>query len=240
MGHFGETGPCIGPAECAPEQAMASSIIVINPNSNAGVTAGIDEALAPLRIAGGPEIRCLTLTEGPPGIQSQADVESVTLPLAKLARSLEPDAGAFVIACFSDPGLHVVRETVTRPVLGIAECGVLTALTLAQSFGVIAILKTSIARHMRLWGAMGVNERLAGELAIDMTVAELANRQKTLARMVEVGARLRDERGADCIVMGCAGMAPLRKPLQDALAIPVVEPTQAAVTMAIGRVRLGW
>jgi Asp/Glu/hydantoin racemase len=40
--------------------------------------------------------------------------------------------------------------------------------------------------------------------------------------------------------MGCAGMAPYRDPLEKTLGIPVVEPTQAAVTMAIGRVRLGW
>ncbi len=31
-----------------------------------------------------------------------------------------------------------------------------------------------------------------------------------------------------------------RKPLQAALGIPVVEPTQAAVAMAMGRVTLGW
>jgi Asp/Glu/hydantoin racemase len=221
-------------------QIRSTSIIVINPNSLEAVTAGIDGALAPLRMDGGPAIRCLTLKEGPPGIQSQADVESVTLPLAKLAKSLEGEAGAFVIACFSDPGLHMVREAVKKPVLGIAECGVLTALTLGQSFGVIAILKRSIPRHMRLWGAMGVTDRFAGELAIDMAVAELSDRTKTLARMIEVGTRLRDEKGANTIVMGCAGMAPLRDPLQDALGIPVVEPTQAATTMAIGRVRLGW
>jgi len=40
--------------------------------------------------------------------------------------------------------------------------------------------------------------------------------------------------------MGCAGMARYRGRLQAALGIPVVEPTQAAVAMAIGRVRLGW
>lgn len=219
---------------------MASSIIVINPNSNEAVTSGLDTALAPLRMAGGPEIRCLTLKEGPPGIQTQADVESVTLPLARLAKSLESGAGAFVIACFSDPGLHVVREAVRKPVLGIAECGVLTALTMGQSFGVIAILKGSVARHKRLWGAMGVIDRFAGELPIDMTVAELSDRTRTLARMIEVGTRLRDEHDANTIVMGCAGMAPLRDALQDALNMPVVEPTQAATAMALGRVRLGW
>ena len=47
------------------------------------------------------------------------------------------------------------------------------------------------------------------------------------------------EDGANAIVMGCAGMARHRKPLEDALGIPVIDPTQAAVTMAIGAVQLG-
>jgi allantoin racemase len=219
---------------------MTSSIIVINPNSNEAVTAGIDAAMDPLRMSGGQVIRCLTLKEGPPGVQTQQDVESVTLPLVKLAKSMEDEAGAFVIACFSDPGLYAVREAVKKPVLGMAECGVLTALTMGQSFGVIAILKGSIPRHLRIWGAMGVTDRFAGELAVDMKVAELADRERALSRMIEVGCRLRDERDASTIVMGCAGMATFREPLQDALGIPVVEPTQAAGVMALGRVRLGW
>lgn len=219
---------------------MGTTVFVINPNSTEAVTAGIDAAMAPLRMAGGPEIRCLTLAEGPPGVQSQADVEGVVAPLARLAKSLEDDAGAFVIACFSDPGLHLLRETVRRPVLGISECGVLTALTLGQTFGVIAILQRSIPRHLRTWGAMGLRERFVGELAIDMGVTELGDTQRTLARMTEVGRRLRDERQAQVIVMGCAGMAAFRAPLQQALGIPVVEPSQAAAAMAIGRVRLDW
>ncbi|RYY83411.1 MAG: Asp/Glu racemase, partial [Comamonadaceae bacterium] len=126
------------------------------------------------------------------------------------------------------------------PVLGISECGVLTALTLGQTFGVIAILQRSIPRHLRTWGAMGVRERFVGELAIDMGVTELGDTQRTLARMTEVGRRLRDERQAQVIVMGCAGMAAFRAPLQQALGIPVVEPSQAAAVMALGRVRLDW
>ncbi len=124
--------------------------------------------------------------------------------------------------------------------LGISECGIFTALTLGQKFGVIAILKQSIPRHLRYVGAMGVSERLAGELPIGLGVAELSDASKTFPRMVEVGRMLRDQHGADVVVMGCAGMARYRKPLQDEIGIPVVEPTQAAVTMALGRVRLNW
>jgi Asp/Glu/hydantoin racemase len=38
--------------------------------------------------------------------------------------------------------------------------------------------------------------------------------------------------------MGCAGMARFRQPLEEAVGIPVVEPTQAAAAMALGRVLL--
>jgi allantoin racemase len=214
-------------------------ILVINPNSTASVTRAIDDAVAPLRIPGGPEIACLTLDEGPPGVECQSDADSVILPLCRVIGEQEADAAAFVIACFSDPGLFSAREATAKPVLGIAECGILTALTLGQRFGVIAILRQSIARHLRYVGAMGLTSRLAAELSVNLPVVELSNAEKTFGRMVEVGKALRD-RHADVVIMGCAGMARYRKALQDELGIPVVEPTQAAVAMAIGRVRLNW
>ncbi len=217
---------------------MGGTIYVINPNSSTAVTAGIDAAMEPLRVAGGPPIACLTLEEGPPGIQSQRDVDGVIGPLLRRASAIENEASAFVVACFSDPGLHALREQSRRPVLGIAECGVLTALTLGQRFGVIAILATSIPRHLRYFGAMGVMQRFAGDLPIGMGVADLADGETTLRRMVDVGRTLRRDHGADVLVMGCAGMARFRQPLEDAVGIPVVEPTQAAAAMALGRVLL--
>ena len=218
----------------------SKTILVINPNSTESMTHGIDAACEPLRIAGGPAIETATLKEGPPGIETQQHVDGVILPLVSFVRGREKQYDAFVIACYSDPGLHSVREATKKPVLGIAECGILTALTLGQKFGVIAILQKSIPRHLRYMGAMGVSERLAAELPVDLPVLELSDEKKTFGRMVQVGKALKEQHGADVVVMGCAGMARYRKPLQEELRIPVVEPTQAAVTMAIGRVRLGW
>jgi allantoin racemase len=210
-------------------------IFVINPNSNPAVTSGFDEALEPLRRPGAPPILCETLAEGPFGVETQAHVEQVALPLAAYVKA-RPEAGAFVIACYSDPGLFVCREVTPRPVLGIAECGLLTAMARGGRFGVIAIAKRSIPRHMRYMRQMGVMERLAGERSLEMSVAETASGEGTLARMIAIGTELRDGDGADVIVMGCAGMARHRKALQEVLGIPVIDPVQAAVTMALGTV----
>ncbi len=218
---------------------MTPAIFVINPNSTAAVTRAIDHACDPLRMPGGPAIECVTLAAGPPGIQTQRDVDRVVAPLLGLVAELDERASAFVIACFSDPGLHAARETTAKPVLGIMECGLLTALTLGERFGVIAILPGSIPRHRRMIAAMGLSGRLAGERAVGLPVVELADEAKTAHRMVEVGRQLAQD-GADAIVLGCAGMAQYRDRVAQAAGVPVVEPTQAAVAMAIGRVRLGW
>jgi Asp/Glu/hydantoin racemase len=212
-------------------------IRVINPNSNEAVTQAMSEALEPLRFPDGPEIVCSTLEDGPFGVETQADVESVTMPLRRLVEA-DNASDAFVIACYSDPGLHVCREGTPRPVFGIAECGVLTALARAERFGVIAVRQRSIARHVRYLRQMGLMDRLAGERPLEMSVAETASGDKTLDRMIAVGRELKERDGADAIVMGCAGMARHRGPLEDALDIPVIDPTQAAVTMALGAVQL--
>ena len=194
--------------------------------------------MEPLRLSGGPAFECVTLREGPPGIQSQRDVDGVIGPLTRLIAERDADCSAFVIACYSDPGLFSAREVTKKPVLGISECGVLTALTLGHRFGVIAILAQSIPRHLRYLGAMGVADRLAAELPVGLQVTELADASRTRQRMIDTGRRLVEEHGAHVIVMGCAGMAQYRAPLEDALGVPVVEPTQAAAGMALARVRL--
>jgi len=212
------------------------SLIVINPNSSQSVTQGIDAAIDPLRSFGIP-IRCLTLAKGPPGIESQRQADLTIGPLLELAAA-QQDAAGYVIACFGDPGLYALRDQTRLPVVGIQEAAVMTALTLGQRFGVIAILQKSIPRHLRAFGAMGVIDRLAGDRALGLGVAELADPERSLNAMIATGKKLRDDDGANVLIMGCAGMARYREPLQQATDLPVVEPSQAAVSMALGQIKL--
>lgn len=214
------------------------SIHVINPNSLTHVTAGIDRALAPMRNFCPVDIVTHTLAEGPPGIETQAHVDLISGPLLAYADTLEASASAFVIACYSDPGLAALREQSGKPVFGIAESAILTAMTMGQRFGVISILNRSIPRHLRYVGAMGVTDRMAGDLALELGVAELSDEGRAFGRMVEVGRRLQMDFGADVLIMGCAGMANFRQPLEVELGCPVIDPSQAATAMAIGAIAL--
>jgi Asp/Glu/hydantoin racemase len=214
------------------------TIHIINPNSSMSVTHGIDRAVDGLRASSMVPIQCHSLEGAPKGIESQAHIESVVLPLLEKARDLDrqDEASAFIVACFSDPGLALLREQIAKPVLGIAESAVLTAMTLGQRFGIVSILSASVSRHMRYLGAMGVMDRLAADLPLELTVAQLSEEKTTMARLSHVARQLREARGADVIILGCAGMAPYRRALEQEIGIPVVDPCQAAAAMAIGRV----
>jgi len=207
-------------------------IRVLNPNSNEDVTQGMREALAPFARPG-VEIVCATLAAGPFGIETERHVAEVAGPLVDDLTAHPADA--HIIACYSDPGLALARAELPAPVFGIQESAMATSLTLGDRFGVIAIAEASIPRHLRAIRAMGLSCRLAGERALGASVAESAG-AAIFDRLAETGAALRDRDGADVIVLGCAGMARHRTRLAEALDRPVVDPVQAAVTLALGAV----
>jgi len=206
-------------------------IIVINPNSNTDVTNGISAALEGFRFQDGPEIDCITLEDGPYGIETQKDADSVILPLVNLVEA-QSDASAFVIACYSDPGIDGCRAATTAPVFGIQESGILTALSRGDRFGVIALSEMSIQRHTRYMRRMGVLHRLAAERAIDVSVDQSARGEDSFGRLVTAGMYLRSE-GADVVILGCAGMATHRTALEQHIGCPVIDPVQAATAMAL-------
>ena len=114
-------------------------IRVINPNSNDGVTQAMSEALEPLRLNDGPTIECVTIAEGPFGVESDDDVR-VAGTLVRNEVKKDTEATAFVIACYSDPGLAAARQETSKPVFGMAESAILTAVTRGGDFGVILSL----------------------------------------------------------------------------------------------------
>ena len=130
---------------------MRERILVINPNSTQAVTDHMNVALDVFRFPAGPEIVCETLKSGPPGIETQAHVDAATANLLAWFDQVSErkHAAAAVVGCFSDPGLIALRQTLTMPVFGMGESSYLTAAATGESFGVIAVVSASIARHKR-------------------------------------------------------------------------------------------
>lgn len=207
-------------------------VLVVNPNSSAVVTQGIAAALAPL----GDCFEVIDLPESPATIASDEDVARAGLGFLELARERE-DAAVFVTACFSDPGLELARVAVTQPVIGVQEAGILTALARADRFGIIALSPKSIPRHLRKMRMMGVEGRLAAELALDGVSAAASGTDPLVYEQVRGLAVQLGDMGAGAIVLGCAGMAPIRARLEVETGLAVIDPVVAAGAMALGIVK---
>ena len=206
-----------------------SEILVINPNSSASVTRSMEECLKLLREATRHRISCVELAKSPPGIETDAHVAEVIPNIVEAVDSASADA--FVLACFSDPGIAAVRRQTRRPVIGIAEAAYLAALGLGQRFGIVSLGQSSIDRHLRYLRHLGFDTRLAGDRSINMTVVELMAGD-VVETIVRTGKLLREKDGADVIILGCAGLGGYRHAMEDRLGIPVIDPVQAGVALA--------
>jgi allantoin racemase len=205
-------------------------ILVINPNASQACTAGIGAAVAGFRGAGQPAIDVVGLEDGPAAILSWRDWHEAVQPIC---RTIERErAEVYVIACASDPGLEAARSVTKRPVLGVFRCGVAAAVARAERFGVIAIVDASKARHMAALRSMGLEARLAAEVALNVSMDELLDPSAARAQLI-TAARACVEAGAGSVVLGCTGMAGHRAAVEEACGVPVVEPCQAAVALAL-------
>ena len=214
---------------------MIGPILVINPNSNSAVTVGLNAAMMSFRVDGFPPIECLTLSDGPFGIESQADSDAAVAPLISLIRA-RTDASAVIIACYSDPGIDAAREVTKAPVFGMQESGFLTAMARGDRIGVVAISEGSILRHRKYLRRIGVLNRMVAERPLNVSVAQTASGKDTFERLEEVSNALVQQDSADVVVLGCAGLSVYRSRLETILQRPVVDPTQSAVAMALGTV----
>lgn len=214
-----------------PHVLPVSRILIVNPNSSRACSEGIDAAVTPFRRPGGPALEVATLEDGPPGIYSWQDWHAVVAPLCRLATASTADV--FVVACASDPGIEAVRAASPHPVLGVFRCAVTAALARAERFGVIALVDASIARHRLALRALGVESRLAGEIAMNTTIETLLDPQAARAALLATGRALVAQ-GAEAVVLGCTGMAGHRAAIEQAIGVPVIEPCQAAAAQALG------
>jgi len=207
-------------------------ILVINPNSSQACGRGIEDAVSSF-----PGIEVVNLPDGPPAIYSWRDWH---LAAEQICRRIEADEArdppdAYVIACASDPGIEAARALTARPVFGVLRCAVAAAVARAERFGIIAIVDASRARHMAALRAMGLESRLAGSVALNVTMDTLLDPDAARTRLIAAAKEL-GSMGAQTIILGCTGMAHHRPAIEHACGLPVIDPCQAGAALAVGAV----
>jgi allantoin racemase len=213
-------------------------IKLINPNTTESMSDLIGSAAREVAAAD-TQIVIATSRSGAESIEGHYDEAMSIVGLVDEMRR-EPEADAYVIACFGDPGLLAAREITSAPVLGIAEAAMHAATFVATGFSIVTTLERTriIAEHLvRNYGMGDFCRRVR---ATDLPVLEL-ERQESNARAIILAecerALLEDK--SEAIVLGCAGMADLARYLEERLQVPVIDGVGAAVKFAEALVGLG-
>jgi len=207
-------------------------LLLINPNSTAAMT---EAAVAVARrMLPDADVLGWTNHDGPPAIQGPEDGAAAVAGI----RALLPQARAegvdvLVIACFDDTGLEEIRAAAHCPVIGIGQAAMHLAALTGGRFSVVTTLPVSVPVIEANIASYGFGGQCARVRPSGLAVLEVeAAGPHVSARLAEeIGAAIEEDR-AQSVILGCAGMAPLRAPLQTRSAVPLVDGIEAACVLA--------
>ena len=208
---------------------LMPKILIVNPNTTASMTKTIGEAARAVA-SPGTNIVDVTSSMGPVSIEGFYD-EAFAVPGLIRALLEAPDADAGIIACFDDTGLDAARSVARFPVVGICEAALVTAGQLAKRIAIVTTLPRSIVPLEELVRRYGFADR-ALVTACNVAVLDLEKTGSDAAEKLDAEIALALDKGAEAIVLGCAGMADLALTLSQRFGIPVIDGVAAAVKQA--------
>jgi len=140
---------------------------------------------------------------------------------------------AVVIGCFYDPGLREARELVEIPVVGVCEASLHVASMLsAGKFSVLVGRRKWIPKMADNASNYGFDNRIASWRVLDLTVPDMHDLEKTQAAILREARGAVEEDMAECVVLGCTGMAGQAMRAQEEYSVPVLDPVLMGVKMA--------
>ncbi|KAK6208610.1 carbon-nitrogen hydrolase [Colletotrichum tabaci] len=220
-------------------------VLLVNPNSTRAMT---DACVAMVESQLPSDVIVTGFTAPRPSPSAIEGSFDNVMSAAAAARAVLPLAAthdAVLVACYSDHALiRMLREELPRqPVIGIMEASLFAARTLGGRFGLIAVSERSRVLHEDSIHHYGFSTSCAGVLSCGLGVLDLheKSQDEVMGIMADVGKRLVEEKGADVLLLGCAGMTPLKPAVEAAVGddVQVVDGVLAGVHHLVGLVRMG-
>jgi allantoin racemase len=204
-------------------------ILIINPNSDADMTAAIRKS-AEAFSRGSFQVETVSTPGAPRFIESHASEILCGRGMLQIMEEQERDYDAFVIACHSDVNIEAVREATRKPVIGIGEASMKLASFLGRTFSVVTTHQHSVSGKLEQIRKLHLQDQVASVRAPDPGEEGVVDEEL----FMELSRRARDEDGAEVIVLGCAGLAGLDRSIRESLDIPVLDGVVCALILAAG------
>ena len=197
-------------------------LLIINPNTSEAMTEDIRRTILMVKNKE-IDIEVIHSDFGAESLESFYDYTLASFGMIRCLKKHVKDDG-ILIACFGDPGLYAIEEISDCPVVGIAEASMGIANLLGAKFSILAASEKASPMMDYLVAGYGMQARSAGTVAINMSVLDVEqNKEEAIEKLVNAG-RIAKNRGAEVLILGCAGMTGISESVEKRLGIRVLDP----------------
>ena len=157
-----------------------------------------------------------------------------TKNVSKLVKEIESNntSDAFIIACYEDVGIDVIRKITSKPVIGIGEAAFYTASIIANKFSIITNLSVSHEALKNNLIKYDLDHKCVSLKSIEVPILDMETMSKSNIRKLESEInRTMVEDNPEALIITSPGILNLTKIFSDRFNIPIIEGVTAAATL---------
>ena len=157
-----------------------------------------------------------------------------TTNISKLVKEIENNntSDAFIIACYEDVGIDVIRKITSKPVIGIGEAAFYTASIIANKFSIITNLSVSHEALKNNLIKYDLDHKCVSLKSIEVPILDMETMSKSNIRKLESEInRTIFEDNPEALIITSPGILNLTKIFSDRFNIPIIEGVTAAATL---------
>ena len=176
-----------------------------------------------------------------PDLENHESLTSLNLAAPELIKNAvkaeKEGVDGIMIDCMADPGVDVLREAVSIPVLGPGHSSMYVAAMLGHRFSLLVTTKYSERYFLQHVRKAGLDSRLASCNAVDVPPQEVnADSGRTVELLAEAARKAIVESRADTLIFGCTAFASLIEDVREKLdamelSVPLLDPFAVTINM---------
>ena len=157
-----------------------------------------------------------------------------TTNISTLVKEIESNntSDAFIIACYEDVGIDVIRKITSKPVIGIGEAAFYTAGIIANKFSIITNLSVSHEALKNNLKKYDLDQKCVSLKSIEVPILDMETMSKSNIKKLEneINRTICEDK-PEAIIITSPGILNLTKIFSDRFNIPIVEGVTAAATL---------
>jgi allantoin racemase len=178
-----------------------------------------------------------------PKLEAHESLTALNLAIPQLIknaiRAEQEGIDGIMIDCMADPGVEVLRESVSIPVLGPGHTSMYAAAMLGQRFSMLVTTEFSARYFLQHVHKAGLGSRLASIHAVGIAPEEIeADPERTVEQLLAAAVEAITVARADTLILGCTGFVSHAETLRQKLkamqlSVALIDPFAITINMLV-------